>query len=207
MKTPRALMLIGLLGTAAAPLAASADAPRYDYLDASYQTVNDPSGSGFSSDHAYGLGVSYAFTDQFIGGASYAHESADLTAFGFKGTASGNVYSLGAAYRIPLTNSLDLLPNLSYVSVHSSASVAGFSASTTDNGYDLGVELRAMVMDKLELDASVDHSSPGSSSNGVGVAALYNFTPAFAVGLGYGTSRADGQDTSAWTVAFRYYFK
>src|SRR5690349_20646851 len=120
MKTPRVLLLIGLLGTAAAPMAALADAPRYDFLDVAYQTFNDPSGSGYSSDHAYSLSGSYAFTDQFLGGASYGHESADLSAFGFKGSASANVYSLGVGYHFPLASNLDLVPNLSYVSAHSS---------------------------------------------------------------------------------------
>jgi hypothetical protein len=207
MKNQRSLMLVlSLFGAALASTSAWADAPRYDFLDVAYQTINDPSGSGISSDHAYLVDGSYAFTPNWIGAASYGHESADFKVLGFSGTETGNVYSAGVGYRFPLTSSLDLVPNVSYVSAHASASVAGFSNSTSDTGYDVGLQLRAMVMDALELDANVDHSTPGASANTVSVAALYNFTASFAVGLGYGTSTSDGQDTSAWTVALRYYF-
>jgi hypothetical protein len=96
---------------------------------------------------------------------------------------------------------------LSYISQHNTASATGFSNSTSDTGYDLGVQLRAMVVDKVELDASVDHSTPGSAANTVGVAALYNFTSAFAVGVGYATEASNGQNFNGWTVALRYYFK
>ena len=199
-------MLLCILGTAVASTAARAAAPRYDFMDLAYQSINDPASTGLTSDHAFGLDGSYAFTDRFIGIASYAHESADFNMFG-SGTVSGNGYSVGVGYRFPLNGNVDLVPNLSYISTDASASVGGFSSSTSNTGYDVGVQLRAMVTDQFELDGSVDHASPGSSTNSVGVGALYNFTPAFAVGVGYGLSTAGGQNTNAWTLALRYYFK
>ncbi len=201
------LLLIGGIVATATWTTASADTPRYDFADVLYQGINDPSGSGLSSDHVIGLDGSYAFTDKFVGLASYGHESVDFNSGGFNGTDSINTFSVGVGYRIPLNDSVDLFPNLSYLSEHGSASAPGFSNSVTDTGYDAGLMLRAMVTPQVELQASADHSSPGSATNSVGVAALYNFTPAFAVGIGYASAKSNGQSTSAWTVALRYYFK
>lgn len=211
MKINRSLSLLVVLGATAASSAAWADAPRYDFLDLGYQGVNEPASSHLSSAHTYFLDGSYAFTDQLIGSAEYAHENADFHLLGLNGSDSGNTYSLGLGYRFPLSGSVDLVPNLSYISQHDSANAAGsigsVSSSTSDTGYDLGVLLRAMVTDKLELDANVDHTTPGSAANSVGVAALYDFTSAFAVGLGYASESSNGQNINGWTLALRYYFK
>lgn len=202
-------LFAAVVAVAAMSTAAYAGAPRYDYVDLSYGTFNDPSGSNLSSDHAYGLGASYAITDNWLVGGSYSHESADWNPIGSinNGSATGNSYEAGLAYRIPLSDSVDLVPNLSYLSAHSSFAVDGFSSSSTNTGYDAGVLLRAMVTPAVELDANVDHTSPGSSGNDVGVAALYDFDRSFAVGLGYGVSRSNGQNVSGWSLALRYYFK
>ncbi|MGE5624748.1 MAG: outer membrane beta-barrel protein [Bacillota bacterium] len=208
MKTLKTLGAISVLAAAFGASSAYADAPRYDFVDLGYTSISDPSGSGLSSDHAYGVDGSFGFTDNLIGLASYAHESADFSLFGISGTASGNSYEAGLGWRFPLTSNMDIIPSLSYA--HSSASARasfGPSASTSDSGYDAAVTLRAMVTDKLELDAGVDHSSPVASSNTVGVSGFYNFTSVFALGLGYADSRSDGQDTNAWMLTARFYFK
>ena len=209
MKFSKTLGTLTAFAALAAASSAYADAPRYDFLGLSYQTINDPSGSAYSSDHAYGLDGSYAFTDNIIGSASYGHEKADINAFGISGTASSNSYAAGVGYRFALSDSIDLVPSLSYVHVSPSYDAPGlvFSSSGSNSGYDAGVLLRAMVTPVVELDASVDHSTPGASSNTVGVAGLYNFTRSFAVGLGYASEKANGQTTDGWTLALRYYFK
>ncbi len=208
MKTSKTL---GVLTAFAAVLAASgayADAPRYDFGDVFYQNVNDPSGSGLSSDHGYGLDGSYAFTDNIIGIASYSHAKADISAFGISGTTSGNSYEAGLGYRFPLTGSIDLIPSLSYAHTSQSLDAPGLTLGNggSDSGYDAAVQLRAMVTPAVELEANVDHATPGTSSNTIGVGALYNFTHSFAVGLGYASSTANAQTANGWTVALRYYF-
>ena len=209
MKTSKALGALTAFAAALAASGAYADAPRYNFVDLAYQTVNDPSGSGLSSDHAYGVNFSYALTDNIIGAASYGHEKADVNAFGSSGTTSSNSYSVGLGYCFPLTSSIDLVPNLSYVHASQSLDAPGLvlANSGSNSGYDASLLLRAMVTPAVELDANVDHSTPGSSSNSVGVAALYNFTHSFAVGLGYASSTANAQTANGWTVALRYYFK
>lgn len=195
--------------------AAYADTPRYDFADLSYQSIIDPPGTGsglargleFSSDHAYGLDASYALTDNWVLGGSYSHENADAKFLNLTGTTSGDSYEFGIGYRFPLSGSVDLVPSLSYLSEHASESFDGDTISNSNNGYDAGVELRAMVTPVVELDANVDHTTPGFATNEVGVAALYDFTRSFAVGLGYAESTSNGQNSSGWTLALRYYFK
>lgn len=209
MKFSKSLGALTAFAALAAASSAYADAPRYDFLDLGYQTFNNPSGSGFSSDHGYGLDGSYAFTDDIIGTASYDHEKADINAFGISGTASNNSYEAGVGYRFALSDSIDLVPSLSYAHVSPTYDAPGlvFSSSGSNSGYDAGVLLRAMVTPAVELDANVDHTTPSASANTVGVAGLYNFTHSFAVGLGYASEKANGQTTDGWTVALRYYFK
>ncbi len=209
--------LFTLLAAAAvtSATAAYADTPRYDFVDLSYQSISDPPGTGsgiargfeFSSDHAYGLDASYALTDNWVLGGGYSHENADVSYLNLAGTANGDSYELGIGYRFPLSDSVDLVPSLSYLSEHASESFHGPSVSNSDSGYDAGVELRAMVTPVVELDANVDHTTPGFATNQVGVAALYNFTRSFAVGLGFAESTSNKQNTSGWTLALRYYFK
>lgn len=203
----KSLALLTGLASATISAATLADTPRYDFADVLYQSINDPSSSGLSSDHAYVVDGSYGFTTNLIGAASYGHETADLTVLGIKGTASGNSYEAGLGYRFALTESLDLVPNLSYDHSSATSSAAGSSVSNSDSGYDAGLLLRAMLTSQFELDANVDHTTPGSSANTVGIAALYNFTPSFAVGVGYATQSSNGQNTNGFTVALRYYFK
>lgn len=208
-KIHRSYLLACAFATATCSSAAWADAPRYDFLDLGYQGINDPSGSFLSSDHSYEVDGSYAFTDHLIGAAQYSHETADFHFFGPTATVTGNAYEAGLGYRFALSSNVDLIPNLSYVSEHVSATgpVPGISGEPgSQTGYDAGLLLRAMVTDKLELDANVDHTSPGHGSNDYGVAALFDFTRVFALGLGYGSATSQGQTTTAWTLAARFYF-
>lgn len=212
MQKRHLLTLFAAASMAVSATAAYADAPRYDFVDLSYQSINDPSSEGLSSDHGYGFDASYAVTTNWLVSANYGHENADFSFASVNGPANGTVsgdsYELGIGYRFPLSDSVDLVPNLSYGSGHATASATGFiSNSQTNSGYDAGVELRAMVTSAVELDANVDHLTPGSATNQIGVGALYNFTHSFAVGLGYDVATSDGQNTTGWTLALRYYFK
>lgn len=203
------LLAISAFATCLLPLAAQAAAPDYDYLQLAYASINDPSGSGFSSDHGYSLSGSYNINGSLVVGGGYGHETAkfQIPFFPVSEDVTGDTYNVGLGYRIPLNDNWDVFPNLSYVSSRTKAEALGFSASQTDTGYDAGLALRGMVTEKVELAAGFDHSTPGSSSNTVSVAALYSFTNSFAVGVGYDSSTANGQDTSSWQVALRYYFR
>jgi hypothetical protein len=227
------LKTLAALAAVAAALAATdayaADAPRYDFLDLSRSSVNEPYQSFFSTDLTYDLSGSYAFAGDWVGAASYSHEQTDFVN-GSAGGVTGNSYETGVGYRFALTDSLDVVPRLSYS--HSNIDVAnpGFSYSFSASGYHAGVLLRAMVTDKLELDASLDHtrpvtsniyvgygtlfqftpSTPVTSANQESIAALYDVTPSIALGLGVSniTSSvfAGSHNTHYWSAEFRYYF-
>lgn len=182
---------------------ARADGLGYNLVDLGYESFNDPSSSGITSDHAYTVDGSYALTKSFIVGGAYQHETANLPL----GDYSANGYSAGVGYRIPLTDRVDLFPQLSYDSVNASATQAGVNASRTDTGYDLSVELRGLVTDKVELDGGFDHSSVGSATNNLFVTGLYSFTNNVAVGLSYSDAQSNGSTITGWAVALRYYFR
>lgn len=212
MKSNNALLLLSILGLLSLSTAALADAPNYDYAELGYQSISDPATSSYDSDHAYILDGSYAMTDRWILVGSYGHEKADLNVPGLSGSASGDAYSLGVGYRIPLTGSVDLVPNLAYDSDHATSSASYTPGGTTsytqiNNNYDLGLALRAMVAPQFELDANFDHIAPSTRANTLGVAAVYDFTPSFAIGAGYASEASNGQTTTGWTVVFRWYFK
>lgn len=63
MRTKLFTGVMAVLATAASTVA-WADAPRYDFAEAFYQSFNDPSTSGLGSDHAFGVDGSYALTDR-----------------------------------------------------------------------------------------------------------------------------------------------
>ncbi len=208
MKIKRVITIVAL-ASCLLPLTAQAAAPDYDYLQLGYASFNDPSSSGIDSDHAYGISGSYNINGNLVVGAAYSHETADFHTpfFAPTGKLTGDTYGVGLGYRIPLNGNWDLFPNLSYVSSRTKAELLGASNSETDTGYDAGLLLRGMVTEQVELDAGFDHSTPGSSSNTVSVGALYNFTHNFAMGVGYESTTANGQDGSGWQIAFRYYFR
>lgn len=206
MYTKRIFVLLSVIALTAAASVAQAGSPRYDFASVSYQTINDPSGSGFNSDHAYGVSASYDLNGGLLLGGSYAHESANFSVLNVNGSASADIYEAGLGYRIPLSDNVDIIPNLAYVSASSSASASGYSASQTDTGYDAGIMLRAMVSETVEVDASFDHTTPSVSSNTIGVGVLFDVARNAAIGIGYGDNRSEGQDTTAWSATFRYYF-
>lgn len=197
------LLLVTCLLMLFGATSARADGLDYNLVDLGYASFNDPASSGVTSDHAYTLDGSYALTESFVIGGAYQHETANLPL----GDYSANGYSAGVGYRIPLTNRVDLFPELSYDSVNASETVAGTSASKTDTGYDLSVELRGLVTDRVELDGGVDHSSVGSATNSLFATGLYSFTNNVAVGLSYTDGRSNGSTITGWSVAFRYYFR
>ena len=215
-------------GAALAAADAYADTPRYDFLDLSMSSVNEPYQSSFASDRTYDLSGSYAFAGNWVGAASYSHEKADFN-FGSADGVTGNSYAAGVGYRFGLTDNLDIVPRLSFSHSNISVSSPGNNASLTASGYHLGVLLRAMLTDKLELDASFDHtrsvtspvsggvlfdwtpSTPITSANQESVGLLYGVGSSIALGLGvsnisFPVTFGGNHNTHYWSAEFRYYF-
>lgn len=194
----------------ALPLAAQAGDFDYDYVQGNYFSINDPSSSGLSSDHAFGVEGSWALPSDLVALGSYAHETADTT-FAGQGV-SGNFYAVGLGYRLSLSDKWDLVPSLSYDSQHASTSGPLVNNSLTFNGYDLMLKARGMLTDELELDPGYDFSrvSGGGNTlttNTLFVHGFYHFTPNLAVGLGYENAANGGTATNTWKFMFRYSFR
>ncbi len=215
----------------AAPVAAGAAAPAYNYLDLSYSRANlsnDASAaiSGLSGGNGYQLAGSYGITNSFFLGASYGHNNFNggFTTAGLPpaGSPAGGFfvkyYALTLGGHLPITDSVDFVGRVSYVSDSwrqgpSNDIFPGLpvSSSATKTGYDLGVGLRAMLNDRLELSAFVDRDDAGllgQNQNSVetigSVGALYNFTRRYGLGVSYAHSNQDGGNN--WMLTGRWYF-
>ena len=172
--------------------AAAAEDMDYSYVQASYSQVEFDSigidGDGFGVEGSYGIG------DRFAVIAGY--ESGDLD-FGADTTG----FELGGLFHAPLSDNVDLVTTLSYVSVE--IDVPGLG-SADDDGYGVGVGLRGMASQKIELNGGVSYvdlsDSGDDTSFGAGI--RYHFTEAVSGGLSGGW----GDDTSAYGIDARIAF-
>lgn len=157
------------------------------YGNVEYDDVN-VDGDGF------GLSGSYAINEDFhvFGG----YESAGLD-FGVDATSFG----AGLGWHTMLSPVVDLVASFSYQYVELDAPGVG---SVDDNGLGLGVGLRFAATDLLELNAGINYVdfSDSDADTAFGVGGLYNFTDAFALGLGASWS----DDVSSYTLSGRFYF-
>lgn len=141
------------------------------------------------------FGGSFALTEQLHAFGGYS--TAD-----FDGGVDFNSFEAGLGFNMPLSETVDLVASLAYVSMEVDVSGLG---SADDNGYGLGVGLRAMASPTFELSGGIEYVDLGGDSDGdtaFGGGFLYHFTDAFAVGL----SGAWGDDTSTYALNGRFSF-
>jgi opacity protein-like surface antigen len=175
-------------------LSASASAEDFDYsfLTIGYGIIDiddtNIDGDGFN------LGGSYAISDTVHVSGSY--QTADLD-FGI----DLSTFSAGIAYNTSVSPVVDLVARLSYEYIKLEA--PGFP-SEDDNGFGLGVGLRFAASETIELNAGISYVdlSDGGDDTAFGVAALYNFSDAFALSL----SGSWGSDVSIYALTGRLYF-
>ncbi|MGA9852491.1 MAG: outer membrane beta-barrel protein [Gammaproteobacteria bacterium] len=208
------LFIIAAALTIAAPLAANAAAPDYNYLDLSYsKTTTD----GFAGGKGYQFDGSYGFSENWFVAGGYGHNSFN------GGSLTGGFFTsdltLTVGGHLALTDSVDLVGRVGYAEDHwkqgpSTNLFPGFTVSTSDSqdGYDLGVGIRAMVIDQLELNVFIDHDNVGllshdhnKSESVATVGALYSFTSNFGLGASYARSNVDS--TGNWMLTGRWYFQ
>jgi hypothetical protein len=145
----------------------------YNFIQGSYGQIEvddvDVDGDGF------GIEGSVALTDRFhlFGG----YTTADLD-FGI----DLNQLEAGIGFNSPISETVDLIASLAYVSAEVEA--AGFG-SVDDSGYGLGVGLRAMLTPVLEVNGDIQYVDfgDGADDTGFGAGFLYSFTERFAAGL------------------------
>jgi hypothetical protein len=186
------LLLMGLSAGAAAQGTQGASGLNYNFVEVSYGQVNidspDVDGDGF------GIGGSYALTDQF-------HLFANYTMTDFDFDVDGTDFNVGFGFNTPISNNIDVVATLSYVYVELEAS--GFG-SADDNGLGGGLGLRALVSPQVELYGGVEYVdlSDSGSDTALGAGFRFNFNERFAAGFGGSWS----DDASSYTLSGRMYF-
>lgn len=187
-------MIKKLLGVTLALLTIPAFAGdlRYTYVEAYYQDIElddfDVDGDGFA------IRGSFALTDDWFMIVGY--QAAD---FDF-GVDFDHAY-LGAGYRTPINDRVDLFGTVSYLTADVSAD--GFN-SIDEDGFGLAVGVRGLVTDELELAGSIGYSDLGDGVDGtaISVGALYSFSDMFALGLEIELD----DDLTAFGIGARFYF-
>jgi Outer membrane protein beta-barrel domain len=180
------LLLMGLAS------AAAADGLNYTYAEVGYGRINidNPDVDG----DAFGIGGSFALTDEFHLFGSYSTANLDFDV-------DYTQFDLGFGFNAPISDTIDVVATLSYVDVEVGAS--GFG-SADDNGYGVGVGLRGLVSPQLELFGGVEYVdlNDSGSDTSLGAGLRYNFNEIFSMGL----SGAWGDDVSTYTLSGRANF-
>lgn len=192
-------MLNKILGASLFLLAAPALAGdlSYNFVEVGYQKVDldeDPlpgvsvDGDGFGIGGAFEVGESWFIT------AGYSRVEFD---FGIDFDQLG----IGAGYHVDVSQNADFFATLSFVRVEASAS--GFESADED-GFGATIGIRGMVGEKVELSGAIGYVDLGDGGDGTsfGVAGLYNFTNAFALGLNIETD----DDFTSYGIGARFYF-
>lgn len=185
----RSCLIVALLSLAATAAAEGLD---YSFVQGSYSQVEfddiDVDGDSF------GIAGSFAIGDRFAVIAGY--EAADYD-FDVETTA----YEIGGLFHVPLSDRVDFVSTLSYVSLE--VDVPNFG-SVDDDGFGVGIGLRGMASPKVEFDGGISYVdfSDGGDDTTFGAGVRYHFTDAVSAGL----DGSWGDDTSAYGISGRIGF-
>ena len=191
------MLSLAVASLACLPMASQASDISYSFVEAAY--VNTDIDDFDETLDGFVLGGSLEVAENFFIYASYTDQSTDF--FGVDLDATG--FSVGGGYAFPLSDTMDLVGSIGYVSTEAEGNYEGESASADDDGYELAIGLRAMPMEQLELHGSVAYvDTDAGDDTGLGVGALCYFVPQFAVGLDAGFS----DDSNSYGVGVRWDF-
>lgn len=184
-------LVVSLAMFVAAP--AIADGPSYNFVQASYQSVNLDLGSGFDVDgDGFGLAGSFEVGESVFIIASYA-----TTGFDF--SVDLNQLQVGLGYHAGLTDNTDFFATLAYVD----AEVEAPGASVDDSGFGASIGVRSNVSELVELFGEISYVDFGDGNEtAVAGGIWFNFTEIFAAGL----SASAGDDVTSYGVGARVYF-
>jgi opacity protein-like surface antigen len=179
--------------------AQAAQAPRWDSVSASYQSV-DVESQTFTG---FGIAGSKLLDDNFFVTAGYRSVSDDIRVSNESVEVDLNALSVGLGYRQPISQNTDVFGVVSYEDMEVEGSYQGYSQSNSDNGYGLQVGVRSMLTEQFELGASLQYIDiADDSATAFAVSALYNFTEQFSAGIGF----SKGEDMDAFSVSGVYFF-
>ena len=194
----RKLLALTLLALAAPAMAGDLS---YTFVQGGYQRIDfDDDFIGSVDGDGFGLGFSFEVGENFFIAGSYG--TAELDTDDILGrTVDYDRTDVGLGCRGAVADKTDFFGIVSWVKAE--ASTSGFG-SQDDDGYGLTVGLRSMVTDKVELEGHLGYVDLGDSGDGtsVGVGALYEFTPTFAVGFDVDFD----EDVTTYGIGGRIYF-
>jgi hypothetical protein len=188
-----------LLSIGSVQAAETAQAPRWDSVSVSYQSVDveNETLTGFGIAGSKLLGESFFIT----GGLSNASD--DIRISNESVEVDLNTLSVGLGYRQPISQNTDVFGVVSYEDMEAEAKYQGNSVSAGDNGYGFKVGVRSIVTEQVELGASIQYIDISEDSDTVfAVSALYNFTERFSAGIGY----SKAEDVNTLSVSAYYFF-
>jgi hypothetical protein len=199
-------LAISIAATIAASTSAFADdhsqsGPKWDLVEVGYVEAdlddNGSSPSGFSAAFSKSLGKGFYLTGH------YRDVSEDVVIFAQSVEVDVSQLSLGAGYRLSVSDSTDVYGQVTYENLEAGASAQGESASEDDNGFGAEIGLRSMVTESLELGAKVGYLDVADDSDTTfGASAYYYVTNSVAVGATYETW--DGVDFMGLNLRYAF---
>lgn len=192
------ILSLAVASLACSPLVSYAGDISYSYAEIAYVSTDiddfDETFDGLA------LAGSFEVAENFFLFGSYADQSGDFGSVDIDATS----WTIGGGYAYPVSDTMDLVGRLAYVSAELEASAFGESGNVDDDGYSLSAGLRALPIEQLELEGDityVDLSDAGDSTV-FGIGARYFFFPQFAMGVAAGF----GDDSTSYGVSARWSF-
>ena len=161
----------------------------YSFVGAGYSSakVTGETGDGF------GIGGSAALSENW-------HLFAGYETLGFDLDVDVSSLSIGVGFNTPISETIDVVAQVSYLSVEADTPLG----TADESGYGIGVGLRAWVSDRVELNGSISYADlgDGADDTAFGAGVQFYVTEQFSIGLGLGF--ADDVDT--YTLGGRFFF-
>lgn len=162
---------------------AAAEDLNYTFLQGSFERV-EIDASGFEGD-TLGLNGSYALSDNvhIFGGFGLTDFDLDV---------ERTSLDIGIGYNTPISETVDLVGTLSYVSQEFDAPG---QTSIDDNGYGLGLGLRAVLSESIEVNGGLEYIDLNDFGDDTAFVAGLRYHLNDMVSFGLGGQWADDTDT------------
>jgi Outer membrane protein beta-barrel domain len=164
----------------------------YNYAELAYDESDFDLGGGEIDGDGLTLSGSWAINDDWHVYGAYA--TADLD-FGL----DYDAWALGAGYRYPLQDDVDLYGRVLYIDAEADSPGPG---SASEDGLGLQVRIRFRVNDEFEVEGGIQHTDVFDSDTSLQAMARYHFTDNFSAGLGL----TFAGDTDSFGINARYSF-
>ena len=163
----------------------------YTYAELGYdETDFDLGGGGDIDGDGLTLSGSFEINEDWHAFASFANSDLD---FGI----DVDTWAIGAGYRYPLQDDLDIYGRVLYITSDVSGPV-----DADDDGLGLQARLRFRVSEEFEVEGGIQHLDVGDSDTSLQASARYHFNPSFSVGIGL----TFAGDTDGFGINARYSF-